>query len=54
MLPAGNLDGVKRPATSVHYTTSCKHSLVLLRMNEIIAQNTLNWMELLTNRYFCI
>ena len=29
-----------RPATSwVHYTTSCKHSLVLLKMGEIIARN---------------
>ena len=28
-------------ASSVHYTTSCKHSLVLLRMGEIIARNML-------------
>jgi len=49
MLPAG------RPATSpVHYTTSCKHSLVLLKMGEIIARNMLNWLELLINRYCCI
>ena len=42
-------------ATSwVHYTTSCKHRLVLLRMGEIIARNTLSWLELLKNRYFCI
>jgi hypothetical protein len=28
-----------RPVTSwVHYTTSCKHSLVLLKMGEIIAR----------------
>jgi len=27
-------------ASSVHYTTSCKHSLVLLRMGEIIALET--------------
>jgi len=26
-------------ASSVHYTTSCKHSLMLLRMGEIIARN---------------
>ena len=26
-------------ASSVHYTTSCKHSLVLLKMGEIIARN---------------
>ena len=44
-----------RPVTSwVHYTTSCKHSLVLLRMGEIIARNTLSWLELLINRYCCI
>ena len=37
-----------RPAaSSVHYTTSCKHSLVLLRMGEIIARNILNWFKLL-------
>ena len=29
-------------ASSVHYTTSCKHSLVLLRMSEIIARNMLS------------
>ena len=29
-------------APSVHYTTSCKHSLVLLRMGEIIARNMLS------------
>ena len=39
-----------RPATSsVHYTTSCKHSLVLLRMGEIIARNRLSWLKLLIN-----
>jgi len=44
-----------RPATSsVYYTTSCKHSLVLLRMGEIIARNMLSWLELLINRYCCI
>jgi len=31
------------PAASwVHYTASCKHSLVLLRMGEIIARNMLS------------
>ena len=29
-------------APSVHYTTSCKHSLVLLRIGEIIARNMLS------------
>jgi hypothetical protein len=48
----GSFPGVKsgrghprccRPATSsVHYTTSCKHSLLLLRMGEIIARNMLS------------
>ena len=36
-----------QPAASlVYYTTSCKHSLVLLRMGEIIARNMLNWLKL--------
>jgi len=39
--------GHQEAATSVHYTTSCKHSLVLLRMGEIIARNMLNWLKLL-------
>jgi len=29
------------------YTTSCKHSLVLLRMGEIIARSMLSWLKLL-------
>jgi len=29
-------------APSVHYTTSCKHCLVLLRMGKIIARNMLS------------
>ena len=33
-------------ASPVHYTTSCKHSLVLLRMGEIIARNILSWLKL--------
>jgi hypothetical protein len=31
------------------YTTSCKHSLVLLRMGEIIARNMLSWLGLSIN-----
>jgi len=34
-------------ASSVLYTTSCKHSLALLRMGEIIARNMLSWLKLL-------
>jgi len=30
----------------VRYTTSCKHSLLLLRMGEIVAQNLLSWLLL--------
>jgi len=60
MLPASSLKGVTlhpgyRLATSwVHYTTSCKHSIVLLKMGEIIAWNMLSWLDLLTNCYCCI
>jgi len=36
-------------ASSVHYTTSCKHRFVLLRMGVIIARNMLSWLELLIN-----
>jgi len=32
---------------TVLYTASCQHSLVLLRMGEIIAQNMLSWLKLL-------
>ena len=32
----------QQAASSVHYTTSCKHSLVLLRMGEITARNMLS------------
>jgi len=60
-LPAGNLEAeflrikVTGPATSwLRYTTSCKHSLVLLKMGEMIARNILSWLELLVNRYCCI
>ena len=34
-------------ASSVLYTTSCKHSLVFLRMSEIIARNMLSRLKLL-------
>jgi len=34
--------GHQQAASLVLYTTSCKHSLVLLRMGEIIAQITLS------------
>jgi len=37
MLPAS-----KPAASSVHCTTNCEHSLVLLRMGEIIARNMLS------------
>ena len=41
-----------RPATSwVYYTTSCTHSLVLLKMGEITVRNTLSCLELIINRY---
>ena len=37
-----------RPAaSSVHYTTSCKHSLALPRMGEIIARNRLKLIEII-------
>ena len=55
MLRAGSLDAVEplpdyQPVTSwVHYTTSCKHSLVFMRMGEIIVRNMLSWLELLIN-----
>ena len=60
MLPDGSLDAVPphpsyRPATSwVHYATSCKQNLVLVKMGEIIARNMLSWLELLIIRYCCI
>jgi len=37
----------------VHYTTGCKHSLVLLRMGETIARNMLSWLKLLINCHCC-
>ena len=53
VLPAGNQDDVpphtghQPAAPSVLYTTSCKHSLVLLRMDEIVARNVSSWLKLL-------
>jgi len=41
-LPAGDKDEVEFHSTPVLYITSCKHSLVLLRMGEIIAINMLS------------
>jgi len=40
-LPVGDKsEALNQQATSsVHYTTRCKYSLVLLRMGEIIARN---------------
>ena len=37
--------GHQEAASSVHYTTSCKHSLVLLRMGKVIARNMLSWLK---------
>ena len=34
-------------ASSLRYTTSCKHRVVLLRMDEIMAGNMLSWLKLL-------
>ena len=39
--------GQQQAASSVLYTTSCKHSLVLLKMDEIIARNMLTCFKLL-------
>jgi len=57
MLLAGSLDAefLRIQALQwVHFTISCKHSLVLLKMGEIIARNMLRLLELLINRYSCI
>ena len=40
--PIPLLPGHQQAAWSVHYTTSCKHSLVILRMGEIIVPNMLS------------
>ena len=53
MLRAGDQDevpphpGHQQAASSVLYTTSRKHSLVFLRMGEIMARNMLSWLKLL-------
>jgi len=39
-------------ASSVHCTTSCKHSLVLLRMGEIIAQKHAELTEIIHKQLF--
>jgi len=39
-------------ASSMHYTTCCKHSIALLRMDEIIARNMLSWWKLLIKSLF--
>ena len=36
------MQGHQQATSSVHYTTSYKHSLVLLRMGEIAARNMLS------------
>ena len=41
MLPAGDIHVNQQAALPVHYTTSCKHSLVLPKMGETIARNML-------------
>jgi len=46
MLPAGELDEVELAIAS--------SSLVLLRMDEIIARKMLRWLKLSINRYCCI
>jgi len=53
MLPAGDQDEVEplrghhQASSPVLYTPSCKHSLVLLRMGEIIAPNMFSRLKLL-------
>ena len=44
--------GHQQATSSVLYTTSCKHSPVLLRMGEIIARNMLSWLKLLIKQLF--
>ena len=52
MLPAGDQvevpphPGYQQVASPVHYTTSCKHSLVLLKMGEIIARKHVKLIEI--------
>jgi len=42
----------QQAASSVLYTTSRKHSLMLLRMGEIIVRNMLSWLKLLIKLVF--
>jgi len=48
MPPAGDQDAMEpHPGHQLAaYTTSCKHSLVLLRIGESVAGNMLNWLKL--------
>ena len=46
-IPIAPHPGHRQTASSALYTTRCKHSLVLLRLGEIIARNMLNWLKLL-------
>ena len=39
--------GHQQRASSVHYTTNCKHSLVLLRMGEIITPKHVELIEIM-------
>jgi len=49
-----DIDPEGRKFDRMHYMTNCKHSLMLLRMGEIVARNMLNYLELLINRYCCM
>jgi len=46
MLPVGGIRH-QQAASSVHYATSCKHSLVLLRLGEIIARKNAELIEII-------
>jgi len=39
-------------APPVHYTTSWKHNVMLLRMGEIIARNMLSWLKIIIKLLF--
>jgi len=61
MLPAGSLEAeeLRFLVTGPQYRGciiphAVTHSLVLLKMGEIIARNMLSWLVLLINRYCCI
>jgi len=49
MLPAG---GRQRRGCIIPQAVT--HSLVLLKMDKIIARYMLSWLELLISRYYCI